>query len=563
MMIKKLAPSPRDMVSSPRSHRSPTGGGDALSPRSEGGTTSAAATVRRATNNLGGGERPLSPEVSTYTHEKTKVLLSPRTSGGPITTANYDNVGESTNANIIAAATAPTILTEPPLPPPARSKRMLVVDPKSGRKYPLHEDDHSLTDKELHVYHRSNRSSTPLVGLGTLRHHPVGAAGGENPAAHAAASNNKPMHTKRPPTSNNIGSLFVNKTTASSPAATTKKNTATTTNTAAAVLSTRVNDDDARTYNSTALLMLNDDAHTLETASALTEVSYYYHTNNNCNRRNNDDGFCVGGRDGGMKKSSPFDCYLPTSCNSVGDLAGVACNDSSGNTLVGAAAATAAAGGGGGVQQLQGKKEGRDDVESMGRYRQYLLDEEQKKTTNTATLSPGNSSSIYTSNINKDGGNDYSHYQQQQQQQQQPDQSPITAAFSAIMDSPRLLFSGFFGNNQYNDNHLVTGGDTALQHPLAATATTSAPMVVRQELISFRRVVCMVVFPNEVRNTLDGKEVGLLGMKFEQSGLDFQAHVKWVQRGSKAEKMGVRRGDIVSVSCGCLTPFDFVHQVEN
>lgn len=35
-----------------------------------------------------------------------------------------------------------------------RSKKMLVVDPDSGKKYSLTRDDHSLTDKELHVYHK-------------------------------------------------------------------------------------------------------------------------------------------------------------------------------------------------------------------------------------------------------------------------------------------------------------------------------------------------------------------------------------------------------------------------
>jgi len=62
----------------------------------------------------------------------------------------------------------------PPLPPPppslppplpasvsspltkngSRSKRMLVVDPRSGLKYELKSDDNSLKDKELYVYHR-------------------------------------------------------------------------------------------------------------------------------------------------------------------------------------------------------------------------------------------------------------------------------------------------------------------------------------------------------------------------------------------------------------------------
>lgn len=36
----------------------------------------------------------------------------------------------------------------------ARSKKILVIDPKTKKKYPLNTDDHSLTDKELLVFHR-------------------------------------------------------------------------------------------------------------------------------------------------------------------------------------------------------------------------------------------------------------------------------------------------------------------------------------------------------------------------------------------------------------------------
>ena len=35
-----------------------------------------------------------------------------------------------------------------------RSKKILVIDPKTKKKYPLNTDDHSLTDKELLVFHR-------------------------------------------------------------------------------------------------------------------------------------------------------------------------------------------------------------------------------------------------------------------------------------------------------------------------------------------------------------------------------------------------------------------------
>ena len=435
---------------------------------------------------------------------------------------------------------------------------MLVVDPKSGRKYHLQEDDHSLTDKELHVYHRSHTTSTPAAAaaaattttnvVGKPRSAPTSPTNNNNSTTAARGGRNTTTN------SNNLGSLFVH-----------TNNTTTT-----ATSPTTIDDEDVRTYNSgTVNMMMNDDAHTLETASALTEVSYYtthYHYGNG----RGDNNMCgVGGVRGNntmhKSSSSPFDCMLlPTSCHSVGE-----------STLLGegVVGGTAAIGNAGAMTSTKCKnKEGRDDVESMekGRYQNQqhtvaVVGMEEKKET---TSSP------------------YEDYQQQLQQQQlypsnyyqqpRPPPSPITAAFSAIMDSPRLLFSGFFGNtdssptNNNNIHHdannlAATSGVARLDqllHPLASPPTSprdsggggivgtsgaTAPPVVHH--ISFRRVVCMVVFPNEVKSTLDGQTTGLLGMKFVQSGHDFQAHVRWVQRGSKAERMGVRKGDIVSVSC--------------
>ena len=607
MMMKKLAPSPRDIVvSSPRSssHRLPTGGdggndSGALSPRSEGTmlatttvhqtiTAAAAATATSFSRGRrkGGGHRPISPEISTrlfQNKKKAAAALSMR-SGVPSNTAattttterggvagvdtavthnnnNNNNMVESpTTAASATIEQAPTILTEAP-PPARRSKRILVVDPKSGRKYDLQEDDHSLTDKELHVYHRSHATTVTAAA-----------------AAESSAAMSKPTRgTKSAPTSpvnnnsnysssiggnrntSNIGSLFVKKTT---------KNTVTSpskTNSIAVPQSTLMNnDDDVRTYNSAALqLLMNDDAHTLETASALTEVSYY-NTNNHRNFYYGGKGgggeICGGGGGGGMNKSmqllqssSPFDCMLPTACNSVGefDLAG---------------------------EGAKPKKEGRDDVESMerGRYKHVVEKQQQKEIMmkNTGKASPYDDYQQQQQN--------HHHHQQQQQQHAQSkynnnssQPSPITAAFSAILDSPRMLFSGLFGNNLSSSsssspledkihtyspekNQTATNDDDTknnhgIMHPLASPTPRSSSGggggVVHHTPLSFRRVVCMVVFPQEVQSTLEGQTVGLLGMKFVQSGHDFQAHVRWVARGSKAERMGVRRGDIVSVSC--------------
>ncbi len=545
MMITKLAPSPRDMVSSPRStsHRSPTGGGGgnggvdgALSPRSEGAT-------RRQRG--GGG---LSPEISTrLLQDKIKAAallsVSPTTRSGPPsntattttkkevvagvdTAVTHNAMVESPTAASATIEQAPTILTEAP-PPARRSKRILVVDPKSGRKYDLQEDDHSLTDKELHVYHRSHTTVT---------------AAAESPAAMSKATRG----TKSVPTSpvnnnnnngiggnrniSNVGSLFVKKNTKNAATPPSKTNDST------VPQSTLINDDDVRTYNSAALqLLMNDDAHTLETASALTEVSYYNTNNNHRDFYYGKGGEILCGDGGMLQSSSPFDCMLPTSCKSAGEFA-----------LGGEGAKT--------------KKEGRDDVESVekGRYKhvsEELEQEEKMMVKNTGRASQ------------------YDDYQQQQHAQSKYNNkdfsqlSPIAAAFSTIMDSPRMLFSGFFGNtyspeknstqrnrNQTAINDDYNENDLEIMHPLTSPTTTSprsngGGAVVHHTPLSFRRVVCMVVFPQEVQSTVEGQTVGLLGMKFVQSGHDFQTHVRWVARGSKAERMGVRRGDIVSVSC--------------
>ena len=52
----------------------------------------------------------------------------------------------------------------------SRSKKILVIDPKTQRKFPLNTDDHSLTDKELLVFHRSDvcgrkKQSSPHHGV--------------------------------------------------------------------------------------------------------------------------------------------------------------------------------------------------------------------------------------------------------------------------------------------------------------------------------------------------------------------------------------------------------------
>jgi len=204
------------------------------------------------------------------------------------------------------------------------------------------------------------------------------------------------------------------------------------------------------TYNT---LPFNDE-HTLETASALTEVSYYGRYKFN--------------------QGGPLECLIPSSCKSLEQLAL--------------------------ASEMDGKvREMRDDVESIERTRYEAL----------LSAATGKEGKAVDNNTNLGS------------------LSPLSTAFQAITSS-------FFQTN--NNNGIIPEGAGVKE-------------------IKFRRL-CLVVFPDEVQSSLgnttkkkkrkNDNGVGLLGMKFVQSSQDFQAHVSYVQRGSKADRMGVRKGDIVS-----------------
>lgn len=332
---------------------------------------------------------------------------------------------------------------------------MLVVDPNSGKKVFLHADDHSLTDKELHVYHKSKKSQQRAA---RLKEQELAAAAAASALA-AANTHHRRQYSER--------SLSISDST---------QHTATTN----------------ETGTQATLNTLNTDDHTLETASALTEVSYY-----------------------GRYKlhSGPFECIMPTSCRSIkqmalGDLMYPHVDDEGEHDRM--------------------AREGRDDVESVerGRYK-HLLEEHGKADDATG---PKRGLKVDSANENNHSDDD------------QACLSPITQALNSLV-SPRIstLVKSFFDTHnarQHNSNNIHT-------HETSSTAGKTVE-------VKFRRI-CLVVFPNEVTQSLRGKlqhgrAVGLLGMKFHQSGSDFQAHVAYVQRGSKAERMGVRKGDTVSVS---------------
>ncbi len=63
--------------------------------------------------------------------------------------------------------------------------------------------------------------------------------------------------------------------------------------------------------------------------------------------------------------------------------------------------------------------------------------------------------------------------------------------------------------------------------------------------VPYRRIP-MVIYPNELEQCMDEEEETLMGMTLVQCADDFQAHVSSVLKGSKAYRIGVRKGDILS-----------------
>ncbi|KAL7548969.1 hypothetical protein ACHAWF_012238 [Thalassiosira exigua] len=328
--------------------------------------------------------------------------------------------------------------------PQTKSKKMIVVDPRSGRKYRLHADDHSLTDKELHIFHKKKKDkSSPTSNDGSGK-----SGGGRGGRHHRSASEGSTTshHTRE---THSLGE-------------------------------------------------------TLETASALTEVSYYGRHR-------------LGG--------GPFRCVVPGKM-AFGDFVG--CRN-----------------GNGAEASLEGLEE-RDDAECVekSRFRELLG----KAPGDDDPDVPGNSDKgrglrIHTSPEKSTNGDNGGGRYDDEGNNLNPEEegacagggptaalSPLSTAFGSIV-SPRLA------------------GMARTFFPSALSPTAAEPGE-RAVEIRFRRA-CLVIFPDQVREALrpgDGKRGGdgLLGMTFRQDPGDFQAHVARVRGGSRAEKMGVRRGDVVS-----------------
>ena len=475
-----------------------SGGG---SPKTRGGVASPTDEVTKISNaqhygkgnNKGGSPSTNSKGSSPANNKTNNKTSSPSSSSSPANKPSSPN----TSFNTPPIATASNNPPSSPIDKSAnsrtttRSKRMLVVDPKSGQKYNLHEDDHSLTDKELHVYHKKNRKKQQQEASGRKK----AQATATTAASDAASSARSRSQT----------SLQYSTATESHQSSQSQPTTSIEEEETLNTYSTIANDPN---YNNE----FADEDHTLETASALTEVSYY------------------GRYKFGLYKGSPFTCIIPSSCKSLEQLTlGDLLHPTDGNGGGQNDELDAANEGGGGGKE----KEGRDDIESIerGRMKQLLLENNDKSPTSTTNTKKG--LKIDTAGANNKG------------ETQEGVLSPISHALQTLLSSPRDQLSSFFPFHTTANNN-----SNGLQSPEGN---------IRE--IKFRRI-CLVVFPNEVQTSLGNttttgvnnnksnrqNAVGLLGMKFVQNHHDFQAHVSYVQRGSKADRMGVRKGDIVSVS---------------
>ena len=304
----------------------------------------------------------------------------------------------------------------------AKSKKMVVVDPRSGKKYQLKADDSSppcLTDKELHVYHKQRRGA--------------GAAGGSAGRSAADASGGSGDGSSDPSESR--------------PAASERRHR-------------RTSSVRSEAYTAASTECASESFQTLETASALTDVSYY-------------------GRNRAM-------CMIPTSCHSIEQLA------------------------------LRDIKRGERDP-----FLEHDDDDEMRDVDGVRGRARARGLRVDTAS--GDGGSSEGSGRG----------SPLGAA---IMGTAAALLTP-----------LGAAARHFLEPSGASHVIMPAPGNVEVVEIKFRRL-CLVVFPEEFLGSLKDGDT-LLGMKLRQDPEDFQAHVATVRRGSRADKLGVKRGDVVSVSC--------------
>ena len=448
--------------------------------------------------------------ITLSTESKVSAVRSPL----PVT-INDDNNNNNNNNNVVEFSVDD--LVGPPPPPPllalpitspktptgTRSKKMLVVDPKSGKKYDLKTDDHSLTDKELYVIHKSDESRMVLS---------------------PDSSCNKTPTAKNTSTKANSGYFW------RSPPVTPTNNDNTNTDLPPIL---HFGDDIPNEAEEQATLLLHNvdsimnDA-TLDTASAITDVSYHGHPRSSEYGRGANGGLLrrCGATLGGL-------CLIDDDTE-VDVLSAILADEDVHLAEKAALSATVAE-----VKEKEKVVEERDDVDCIPP--NYMLenivgvDDDAEELVHAMLRAR-----TIRKRLSIDGSGS-----QQDDKQQNPmlsltgwdlfsPMSNITGPLSTVMSGLAKTFS--FVN--VNDDSITVNGGTL--HETNMSHTSSG------------RRVCMVVKPEELNSCLLDDEagnagcVGLLGMKFHQCGNDFQAHVRFIQRGSKAEKMGVKVGDRVS-----------------
>jgi len=445
--------------------------------------------------------------ITLSTESKVSAVRSPL----PVTinddNNNNNNVVEFSVDDLVGPPPPPPLLalpiTSPKTPTGTRSKKMLVVDPKSGKKYDLKTDDHSLTDKELYVIHKSDESRMVLS---------------------PDSSCNKTPTAKNTSTKANSGYFW------RSPPVTPTNNDNTNTDLPPIL---HFGDDIPNEAEEQATLLLHNvdsimnDA-TLDTASAITDVSYHGHP------RSSEYGT---GANGGLLRrcgATLGGLCLIDDDTEVDVLSAILADEDVHLAEKAALSATVAE-----VKEKEKVVEERDDVDCIPP--NYMLenivgvDDDAEELVHAMLRAR-----TIRKRLSIDGSGS-----QQDDKQQNPmlsltgwdlfsPMSNITGPLSTVMSGLAKTFS--FVN--VNDDSITVNGGTL--HETNMSHTSSG------------RRVCMVVKPEELNSCLLDDEagnagcVGLLGMKFHQCGNDFQAHVRFIQRGSKAEKMGVKVGDRVS-----------------
>lgn len=97
------------------------------------------------------------------------------------------------------------------------------------------------------------------------------------------------------------------------------------------------------------------------------------------------------------------------------------------------------------------------------------------------------------------------------------------------------------------DPALMPGDDTVANKGSLWLGCLSPNSIIERQMVQdpYRRIQ-MVIFPDQLKRSMEEAQETLFGMKLVQNSEDFQAHVSYVIKGSKAYKSGIRKGDVLS-----------------